>query len=67
LSARSVSLPQLGTDCRSPATPWDSRGVSGRHEMLDEINRDEVLINLLDWITRTLKAREGHREAPSVA
>ena len=31
---------------------------TGRHEMLNEINWDEVLANLLGWITALLERRE---------
>ena len=32
----------------------------GRHEMLNEINRDEVIANLLRWINETLEKRAAH-------
>jgi len=35
----------------------------GRHEMLNEINRDEVRTNLLSWINSLLKMREWQPEA----
>lgn len=35
----------------------------GRHEMLNEINSEEVVANLLSWIFRTLKKSEAARAA----
>ncbi len=32
----------------------------GRHEMFNEINRDEVIADLLDWLKRTLQDRADH-------
>jgi len=31
----------------------------GRHEMLNEINREKVVANLLAWLTAVLERREG--------
>ena len=39
----------------------------GRHEMLNEINRDEVQARLLGWISGVLARQERSPEAPSVA
>jgi alpha-beta hydrolase superfamily lysophospholipase len=38
----------------------------GRHEMLNEINRDEVRAHLLSWISTVLERQESRPEAPSV-
>ena len=32
--------------------------IGGRHEMLNEVNREEVRANLLSWIMRSLKSRQ---------
>lgn len=39
----------------------------GRHEMLNEINRDEVRANLLGWLSAVLARRAGRTGVPSVA
>lgn len=39
----------------------------GRHEMLNEINRDEVRADLLGWIRAVLSRRQGSPEAAVVA
>ena len=33
--------------------------AGGRHEMLNETNRDEVTANLVSWIVRTVEAGDG--------
>lgn len=37
----------------------------GRHEMLNEINRDEVRARMLGWITAVLERQEGWLGEPS--
>ncbi len=39
--------------------------AGGRHEMLNEINRDEVRARMLGWITAVLERQEGWPAAPS--
>ena len=34
--------------------------IGGRHEMLNEINRDEVRANLLAWISVTIETKARH-------
>jgi alpha-beta hydrolase superfamily lysophospholipase len=35
--------------------------VGGRHEMLNEINRDEVQADLLGWILAAIETKANHR------
>ena len=41
--------------------------TGARHEMLNEINRDEVVANLLRWISSVLKMHEGRPRLTAIA
>ena len=55
---REVALPTVLARCRAAGLAVDLKVYpGGRHEMLNETNRDEVVADLLAWLDATLSRR----------
>jgi hypothetical protein len=54
---------RLHTDWASTADDLMIFAKGGRHEMLDELNREEVRTNLLVWLRTILRGQSHYSEA----